>query len=471
MSSFLSKLIVPPREHKDKLPPRLMKALRILGYISLPFFPLFCLLVLDYMNFSGLTALKTFVTQQTMSLLFEIIVMEVLFLDLTLLCGRAVISGGIMGFLSILCAYINYTKMALNGNHFHPRDITMVSDLGGLSTFISGNVPIWYIIGSIVIVIWVVAFGLLGTRLPLRWFVRLPILALGLLITALSFSNSTKSNAILGKFGMSFMDSALQTSNYRANGFVGAFTINTLMLRTEPPEGYSEAAIDALLEGYSGSPASSSEKYDVIVVLSESFFDVRRLNGTTFSENPIPNYDRIIDLPGAYSGMMYSTASGGGTVRPEFEILTGLSTEAAGYHTVAYHPYHKAFYSRDKAYGNIGFDEFLGAEDVADEVYLKYRRGLVTDESSLRVMEHILDASNEPTFLLTITMECHQPYTPMEGDVLQLGDTEPHSLDSGRDADLSATILTARGMHSVREATVTYYFWGIPFSTKLTVGK
>ncbi|MBQ2231780.1 MAG: hypothetical protein II425_08200, partial [Oscillospiraceae bacterium] len=257
MSSFLSKLIIPRREHKDRLPPRLMKALRILGYISLPFFPLFCLLVLDYMNFSGLTALKTFVTQQTMSLLFEIIVMEVLFLDLTLLCGRAVISGGIMGFLSILCAYINYTKMALNGNHFHPRDITMVSDLGGLSTFISGNVPIWYILGSIVIVLWVVAFGLLGTRLPLRWFVRLPILAVGLLITAVSFSNSTKSNAILGKFGMSFMDSALQTSNYRANGFVGAFTINTLMLRTEPPEGYSEAAIDALLEGYEGAPASS----------------------------------------------------------------------------------------------------------------------------------------------------------------------------------------------------------------------
>ena len=429
MSSFLSKLIIPRREHKDRLPPRLMKALRILGYISLPFFPLFCLLVLDYMNFSGLTALKTFVTQQTLSLLFEIIVMEVLFLDLTLLCGRVVISGGIMGALSIICAYINYTKMALNGNHFHPRDITMVSDLGGLSTFISGNVPIWYIIGSIVIVLWVVAFGLLGTRLPLRWFVRLPILAVGLLITAISFSNSTKSNAILGKFGMSFMDSALQTSNYRANGFVGAFTINTLMLRTEPPEGYSEAEIASLMEGYEGAPASSEQKYDVIVVLSESFFDVRRLNGTTFSENPIPNYDRIIDLPGAYSGMMYSTASGGGTVRPEFEILTGLSTDylhdvsspyelvngpvegfvsnykASGYRTVAYHPYHKAFYSRDKAYGNIGFDEFLGAEDVADEVYLKYRRGLVTDESSLRVMEHILDASNEPTFLLTITME------------------------------------------------------------------
>ena len=453
MKAFLSKLIIPRAEHKDKLPPRLMKAFRILGYISLPFFPLFCLLVMDYMNFSGLTALKNFITQQTMSLLFEIIVMEVLFLGLTLLCGRAVISGGIMGLLSMICAYINYMKMALNGNHFHPRDITMVSDLGGLSTFISGNVPIWYIIGCIVIVIWVVAFGLLGTRLPLRWYVRLPIFALGLIITVASFSTSAKANAILGKFGMSFMDSALQTSNYRANGFVGAFTINTLMLRTEPPEGYGEAEIASLLEGYTGSAAASDEAYDVVVVLSESFFDVRRLKGTTFSENPLPNYDRIIDLPGAYSGMMYSTASGGGTVRPVFEILTGLSTDclhdvsspyelvngpvesfvsnykAKGYHTVAYHPFHKAFYSRDKAYGHLGFDEFLGAEDVADEVYLEYRRGLVTDESSLRVMEHILDSSEEPTFLLTITMECHQPYTPMEGDVREITVQNPNMTD------------------------------------------
>ena len=37
--------------------------------------------------------------------------------------------------------------------------------------------------------------------------------------------------------------------------------------------------------------------------------------------------------------------------------------------------------------------------------------------------------------------------------------------------DLSATILTDRAMHSVREATVSCYFWGIPFTTKLTLGK
>jgi hypothetical protein len=61
--------------------------------------------------------------------------------------------------------------------------------------------------------------------------------------------------------------------------------------------------------------------------------------------------------------------------------------------------------------------------------------------------------------------------TPMQGDVLQVGDETLHSLPSGKDTDLSAMILTSREMHSVREATVSYYFWGIPFTARLTLGR
>lgn len=61
--------------------------------------------------------------------------------------------------------------------------------------------------------------------------------------------------------------------------------------------------------------------------------------------------------------------------------------------------------------------------------------------------------------------------TPMQGDILQLGEETEHDLHSGESMDLSALILTARNMHSVREATVSWYFWGIPFTTKLTLGK
>ena len=76
---------------------------------------------------------------------------------------------------------------------------------------------------------------------------------------------------------------------------------------------------------------------------------------------------------------------------------------------------------------------------------------------------------NNHSFLKAEVIEIR--ITPMQGDVLQLGDETPHDLPSGRQTDLSATILTNRNMHSVREATVTWYFWGLPFTETLTLGR
>ncbi len=76
---------------------------------------------------------------------------------------------------------------------------------------------------------------------------------------------------------------------------------------------------------------------------------------------------------------------------------------------------------------------------------------------------------NNRAFLTAEVIEIR--ITPMQGDVLQVGDEFAHDLPSGQQMDLSAMILTTREMHSVREATVSFYFWGIPFTTKLTLGK
>ncbi len=58
--------------------------------------------------------------------------------------------------------------------------------------------------------------------------------------------------------------------------------------------------------------------------------------------------------------------------------------------------------------------------------------------------------------------------TPMSEDLLQLNDPEEHTVPSGADIRLSATILTAKTAHNIRELTVTWYIWGIPFSVRLT---
>lgn len=57
---------------------------------------------------------------------------------------------------------------------------------------------------------------------------------------------------------------------------------------------------------------------------------------------------------------------------------------------------------------------------------------------------------------------------PVTGDILQIGDPSEHTLISGHTISLSATLLTEKQLHNIRELTVTYYVWGIPFSAKLT---
>ena len=36
----------------------------------------------------------------------------------------------IFGVVSLICAYVNYTKVALNGDHFFPQDVLMLSNAG-----------------------------------------------------------------------------------------------------------------------------------------------------------------------------------------------------------------------------------------------------------------------------------------------------------------------------------------------------
>ncbi len=410
--------------------------IRILGWVSLPVYSLFCLFILDYFNFYNIgsfDAVLGFVEKHPMSYLFEVCVMLGLMLVLLLICRRAWIAGGIMGFFALLFSFINYLKISLNGDNFLPRDITMVKNGGELISFISIPMPKWFYLAAAVAAVWVLLFAFFNVELPVSWKIRLPAAAVLLAAVFIIFASPHRAEKIINKFSIYFEDTVLQSSNYRANGFVGAFVLNILCMQEQEPDGYSENAVSEIMEAYSATEATG-EKYDVIVVLSESFADIRELPGLTFSENPLKNYDGIIQRENCYSGRFYSTALGGGTVRPEFDMLTGLTTDYLhsgsspwekvgadfdtyvsnyrdqGYRTIALHPYNKSFYSRDSAYGYVGFDEFYGEKELGEQFDLKYKRGYVTDASTLEAMEYYLDSSDEPTFLFAITMENHQAY-------------------------------------------------------------
>lgn len=417
---------------------------RIIGWLTLPLFPLFCLFVMDFFNYyvygkqaARLGSLIQFWQTRGPAVLFEVLVMLTLMLLLLLLCRKGWIAAAILGAVSLIFAFVNYMKFSLNGDNFMPQDFLMLQNGGELVSFISGPIPVWFFVALAAVVLYVAACALLNVELPLSWKLRLPLAALVVFLVLQTFGTSAKAEPILNKtFTLYYEDTALQSSNYFANGFVGAFTLNIFCLQETAPEGYSRDTMEELLGRYEQTPATG-EPFDVIVVLNESFTDVRNFAGVTFSENPLANYDEIIARENCYSGLMGTTALGGGTVRPEFEILTGLSTDYihsgtspwekvtgplssyvsnykdAGYRTIALHPYLKDFYARDRAYPHVGFDEFYGQEDLAETFELSYKRGYVSDRSTFEAMTHYLDASEEPVFLFAITMQNHQPYNPL----------------------------------------------------------
>ena len=90
------------------------------------------------------------------------------------------------------------------------------------------------------------------------------------------------------------------------------------------------------------------------------------------------------------------------------------------------------------------------------------------------------DASNYQFYTYTIRLRnncfvtaemIEVQVTPMDGDVLQIGDYSVKQLAGRSTGDLQATILTTVNMHPVRELNVTYYIWGMPFTLKTTYGQ
>ena len=82
--------------------------------------------------------------------------------------------------------------------------------------------------------------------------------------------------------------------------------------------------------------------------------------------------------------------------------------------------------------------------------------------------EYTLQIQND-SFLKAEVIEIQ--VTPMAGDILQVSDLDAHDLAPRSSGSFTAAILTTRGMHNIRELTLTYYLWGLPFTTRVTYSR
>ncbi len=215
-------------------------------------------------------------------------------------------------------------------------------------------------------------------------------------------------------------------ADQQRHGFFAVFVAYLL-------NGLRPATFDSFARANESSPFATGEPVkcpDVIVIQSESYFDVRHVSGAVDSAV----YTRFDEArrESVCHGKLTVPAWGANTMRTEFAVLTGVPQAALGYarfypytfvrsvcaslarwfgrgnyETLAIHPYYADFFGRNRVFPLLGFEQFLDIEHFA----AASRSGpYVSDDAVADAIIAALDApGGRPRFIFSMTMENHGP--------------------------------------------------------------
>jgi phosphoglycerol transferase MdoB-like AlkP superfamily enzyme len=348
------------------------------------------------------------------------------------LLGRALGGLIILAPLVLIPAWISSEKGVYLSDPFYPTDFLYARQIVGLMPLLVSDRP-----GTAVAIAVAVIAGIaLFVMAVLKWRKRMPKLSrrgrlarMALAVPALAFFVS-----IMDYASFSWARDRLQIipmmwdqkENYAFNGFTLAFALNLPMADVSKPAGYSADAVGNI----AGFPAASvpADKPDIIIVMSESFWDPTKLPGVKITPDPIPTVRE------ASSGSMFSPEFGGMTANIEFEALTGFSNaflpygsipyqqyirkplpslatflQSEGYATRALHPFSGWFWNRSPVYQAFGFSRFMSEDKLPP---LQKRGRLPSDIAFTDEIIRQADKMDKPFFFFAVTLQGHGPYEP-----------------------------------------------------------
>lgn len=410
----------------------LLAALALLIYINI------CII-----QFSDTNKLFNFLWGEYLVVLEGYILIFLILLILDLLISRTWISFSVLAFPLEILAVISNIKIAARGTPLLPWDFSMIGE--ALSVADGYDVTISALTVFAIVDTVSIAVGLYFCRKQDLRTVSRRTLSIGAVAAAAVFVAFFQSTVYPGIWNQTDSSRVYQVSQYYdKKGFVVAFAEYTsYLLPQKEPEGYSENTIESLSDsiiaaaGDSGQEeqANANKKPNIIVVMSESFWDINRLEHVQFAENPLPVFTSIQQE--ALHGNLLCHVFGGNTVVSEFEALTGFNgaffpadymvyggfiqegfqsavsvLENQGYSTLALHPYVATNYNRNVAYDYFGFDQCLFVDDFSEDTELA--RNYVSDRALFERMETEFERmkaeKDAPVFMFAVTMQNHGGY-------------------------------------------------------------
>ena len=357
-----------------------------------------------------------------------------------------------------LIYWVNALKVQNLAIPLMPADFRMLGQLNhGGAELLSGYLP--HI--ALLVVVAIAVVGLLVAWLrfeppvwrkhPRRWRTLASVVLFAALVTLIAgvpFWRGVYNQKLLG------MQPWSPIATRQHDGLIGSLLLFHLQFGAQHRKADVPAAL-ALMAHYepeiaaqTPSPAAGDpRKPDIVVILSESFFDPTIMKGYPPGTDLTPNRHRL--EPHGTSGALHVPTFGGGTIRTEFEVLTGLSLRyfpevqfpylqihqkripgivrllaGDGYTTLAVHGNNPGFWNRSTAFKELGFDKFISIADFPPDDSINDGK-YMSDKSFTDELLRQLPDSGPPRFVLGISIEAHGPYDQSYGIDTKVRDAIP----------------------------------------------
>ena len=199
------------------------------------------------------------------------------------------------------------------------------------------------------------------------------------------------------------------------------------------PRGYSEESVEKIDKSEDTLPKTGEKRPNILFLQLESFFDPELVEYLDISEDPIPNFRKM--MKDYSSGYFKVPSVGAGTANTEFETITGMSMryfgpgeypyksvlkettcESApyvlknlGYGTHAIHNNEANFYGRKNVFANLGFDSFTSEEYMAEQDDTN-PNDWIRDKNLTKYILQAMESTEGPDYVYTISVQGHGDY-------------------------------------------------------------
>ncbi len=370
-----------------------------------------------------------------------LIVLNALPVGLLILAAAALfrnvfLGAALVNFLVCALSIANRVKIEVRDEPVFPRDFALLKEVGSALESYDIRFPLPQI-GAVVLVTAVLAvLGLLFRSEPF------PLERLrGWLGSLLGFAASLAvlAGLILTVYASKDLYQSFKVSNaeyvpavFNDLGFPYAFCHHFTTYLVDRPEGFSRAMAESW---ETGDKSGQGKPVSVVMVMNEAFSDITDADVFRYTEenDPLANLHALREDPHALSGHVAVPGFAGGTANTEFDVLTGMQTNALsasttsamrvvnrnldslfrvfgndGYETSFYHPGDNWFYNRENVYRWFGAEE---TRFVGDMESPEYKGRWVTDGYAAGLIEEAFEAAEAPLFHFTTTIQNHMSYT------------------------------------------------------------